>query len=176
MRKVILFVVSLLLYTGQLYAGWYDDFVIFGVRGNVVTVDVYKDATTGVYKFTKLWLSVVPEDPTLFADNSPFVVNCDGKLGGDLFNCTSYTPFLGSSSCVPIQHTTFPSFFVGHPINSTVIVDRYNCKPGASFGAGECVEFSGTILHVFTQASGNQVLWPWVKTIDWFAATDCTPK
>jgi hypothetical protein len=176
--KTIHTLATLLLLATGLPAHASEDFVRWTSRGDALLVEIYKDADTGAYRFTRIIVAVAPDDPTLFpAPNDYFVVNCDGNEGGDLSNCLYPGAFLASSACAPIVRTTYSTpFFMGHPIQDYVIVDQYRCKTGAPRGAGECVEFEGSILHVFTQSTGNQVLWPWVETMVWPAEWDCAAK
>lgn len=154
-----------------------SDFVQFSTRGDVFSVGIYRDADTGAYKFTRLFLYVSPDDPTLFpVPNDIFIVNCDGLGGGDLTNCQFVGAFLAGSNCTLLQLTHHSAHFVGHPINDTVTLDLYTCKPGASKSAGSCVEIDGSLLHVFTQATHNQVLWPWAEVIDWPGESACQSK
>lgn len=154
-----------------------SDIVQFSTRGDVFSVGIYRDADTSAYKFTRLFLYISPDDPTLFpSPNDIFIVNCDGLGGGDLTNCQFVGAFLGGSNCTPLQVTHHPAHFVGHPINDTVTLDLYTCKSGASKSAGSCVEIDGSLLHVFTQGTHNQVLWPWAEMIDWPGESACQSK
>lgn len=171
---VLMFAVSLLFFARICTA---NDHVTFDSRGNVFVMEIYRNASSGAYLFTRLLLAEKPDDDTLFpVPNDLFVVNCNGNEGGDKTNCLYTSAFFGSSGCLPLQHTSFGPFFVGHPIQQDVMMERYTCKSGAQKDAGECVQFQGSILHVFTQSTGNQVLWPWVEDIDFESLSACTNK
>lgn len=143
------------------------DFANWEARGNVLQVEIYRDATTNAYVFTRLILAMSPSDSTLFpSPNDYYVVNYDFNLGAGAF--------LQSSACTPVAQTSFSSFYMGRPIDKNVTMERYTCKPGAGRGAGECVLLQGKLLHVFTQSTGNQVLWPWVETISYEESWNCS--